>query len=335
MEEMFFQKEFFFSYSGLNKLLYSPRVWYRHYVLNDREDKTDLHLIEGKVIHALLLDEANFSKNFIVSPMKFPGDSTKILLDKIFQHAREKNCLNCKLDEHKERIIELLKEIDLHQSLTDDKKADKAGVILTGDQKRLDKIITESNINYYEFLKTKEGKDLLDQETFDKCKVAADLLKSDPRIVDLLKLGNTSDKIKVYNEEPLSKIKFDDLPFGLKGIVDNVVVDDVAKIVYINDVKTTGKTIEDFHETVDYYNYWIQAAIYKVLVKALNPNNYPVRFTFIVIDKHQQVYPFLVSDKTMGEWTIKLQELLERAKWHYKNRKFNLPYKFEIETVIL
>lgn len=322
IEERFFQKEFFFSYSGLNKLLYSPRAWYRHYVLNEREDRIDLHLIEGKVIHALLLDEANFNKNFIVSPMKFPSTDTKILLDRVFQYARENKCLHCKLDEHKERILELLKEIDLHQSLKT-------------DQQRIDKIITEPNINYYEFLKTREGKDILDQETFNRCKIDADLLKANPRISDLLKLNNINKRIKVYNEEPLQRAGFKDLPFGIKGIIDNIVVDDEAKRVYINDIKTTGKTIEEFHETVEYYNYWVQAVIYLLLVKDLNPNNYPVTFTFIVIDKHQQVYPFEVSKDTMDKWVTRTEELLQKAKWHYKNRKFNLPYKFEIETVTL
>lgn len=320
MEEKFFQKEFFFSYSGLNKLLFSPRLWYKHYVLQEREERTDTHLIEGKVIHALLLDEANFSKNFMMLPGNLPTGNTRTVVDKVFNSAvREEGT---KLSDCKEEIIAILKEINLHQSLK------------TDDQ-RITKIISEETESYWDFLKNKGGKDIIDMETLTRCKEDAELLKADSRIVELLKIGNTNKKIKVYNEEPLGRAGFSDLPFGLKGIIDNVVVDNEAKRVFINDIKTTGKTIEDFHETVEYYNYWVQAVIYLMLIKDLNPNNYPVTFTFIVIDKYQQVYPFEVSKDTMGTWIAKTEELLQKAKWHYTNRKFNLPHKFETVTVTL
>jgi len=324
MEEKFFSKEFYFSYSGLNKLIYSPKVWYRHYVLNEREDRTDSHLIDGKVIHALLLDESNFNKNFAILPGDIPTSNTRIVVDKVYKEStelQEKPKLDL-LQEYKPLILKVLLEMNLHQKLK------------TDDQ-RIDKIVSEQTISYWKYLTEKGDKDIIDQEIYDRCKVSAELLKADPRIVDLLKLGNTNKKITVYNEEKLARAGFSDLPFGIKGIVDNIVVDDEAKIVYVNDVKTTGKTIEDFHETVEYYNYWIQAIIYLMLAKTINPNNYPVIFTFIVIDKFQQVYPFEVSKKTIADWIQRTEELLQKAKWHYTNKKFKLPYKFETETVTL
>lgn len=317
MEEKFFQKEFFFSYSGLNKLLFSPRLWYKHYVLQEREERTDTHLIEGKVIHALLLDEANFSKNFMILPGNLPGDSTRKVVDKVFNLRGKDNLKDCMTE-----IMAVLKEINLHQKLK------------TDDQ-RFDKIVNEETIAYWEFLQTKEGKDIIDMDTLTRCREDAELLKADSRIADLLKLENTNKKITVYNEQKIARGGFAELPFGLKGILDNIVVDDVAKIMYINDIKTTGKTIEEFQETVEYYNYWLQAAIYVKLVTDMNPKDYKVKFTFIVIDKYQQVYPFEVSTVTMDAWKVKMEEVLQKAKWHYTNRKFNLPYKFETETVTL
>lgn len=186
MEEKFYGKMFYFSYSGLNKLLFSPRLFYKHYILEEREERTDTHLIEGKVIHALLLDNKNFSKNFIISPLKLPSADTKGLLDRVFGHARENECLDCNLDEHKTKILDLLKEIDLHQSLKT-------------DQQRLDKIITDANIAYYDFLKTKEGKDIIDQEIYDRCLEGANILNSNDTVVNLLHIDNTDKNLKVYN----------------------------------------------------------------------------------------------------------------------------------------
>ena len=56
----FYEKKFYFSYSSLNKLLFSPRIFYKHYVLDQREDSTAQHLIEGSLLHCLLLEPQNF-----------------------------------------------------------------------------------------------------------------------------------------------------------------------------------------------------------------------------------------------------------------------------------
>lgn len=318
MEEKFFSTRYFFSYSGLNKLLFSPRLWYKHYVLQEREEKTDTHLIDGKVIHALLLDEANFNKNFMILPGNIPTGNTRIVVDKVFNTVSD----DSSLIDNKNLIIETLKEINLHQSLKT-------------DEQRIAKIVSDDTDSYWEFLKNKKGKDIIDQETLDRCKESAELLKADSRIADLLKIDNSNKKITVYNEEKVMRDGFENLPFGLKGIVDNYVIDNENKIVYLNDIKTTGKTIEDFQETVEYYNYWIQAAIYKKLLDDIIVSGYDFKFTFIVIDKYQQIYPFEVSKETMTAWEDRFKEVLNKAKWHYENRKFSLPYKFEVETVIL
>jgi hypothetical protein len=310
-------------------------------VLQEREERTDNHLIEGKVIHALLLDEANFSKNFMILPGNIPTGNTRTVVDKVFEinkdhpHVLDIQGTLGVFEDFGKDILDVLKTIDLHQSLTDDKKPDKAGIMVSGDQKRFAKIITEETKAYWEFLRRKEGKDIIDMDTLTKCREDAELLKADTRIADLLKLSNTNKKITVYNEEKVARAGFKDLPFGLKGILDNYVVDNIKKIVYINDIKTTGKTLEDFQETVEYYNYWMQAAIYKMLLSDMVQPGYEVKFTFIVIDKYQQVYPFEVTKETMELWTIRLNEVLAKATWHYTNRKFNLPYKFETETVTL
>ncbi len=44
----FYENKFYFSYSGLNKLLYSPAMFYSHYVLIEREDGTDAPLVGGR-----------------------------------------------------------------------------------------------------------------------------------------------------------------------------------------------------------------------------------------------------------------------------------------------
>jgi len=329
MEKEFYNQPFNFSYSSLNKLLWNPQAFYQTYVLGNREERTDAHLVNGKIIHALLLEEANFLDQFIISPSNLPTGSTKTVIDNVYRHARELQ-LNgdqrTDFTEFSDAVLDVLKDINLHQSLKT-------------DQQRIDKIYTSEAINYWEFLKNKGNKTLIDQENYDFCKTAVDLIKTDNKLCALLGCNVTEFENKeVFNEIPLS-CNINNKSFGLKGIIDNLVVDHDQKILYINDVKTTSKDLKDFSDSVEFYSYWMQAAIYSTIVamKFLNliDAGYGMKFHFIVIDRSYNTYAFPVSDTTMNNWFTKLTEVLDKANWHYENRNYVLPYDFAIGNVTL
>jgi hypothetical protein len=323
LQQEFYAKPFSLSYSGLSKMMYSPSLFYRHYVLQQREEKLDSYLIDGKVIHCLLLDDGSFDKQFILMPALLPGDSTRKVVDKIYDRVKEGPGL---LENYNIEICEVLQEINLHQSLKT-------------DEQRLAKIITEESKSYFNFLKIKGGKDLIDSETLQRCNEAVTAVRNDPMACSLLGiLRHEMENIEVSNEIPL-EMKLDKLPFGLKGIVDNIKVDTDTKTIFINDLKTTGKTISDFTETVQYFNYWTQAAIYVRLVceafKDLLTDEWNVVFHFIVVDKYNQVYAFKVSDITMLTWQASLDAKLQEFNWHYTEKKYQLPYNFAIGQITL
>ena len=56
--------EFKFSYSSMNRLRFSPKLFYKDYGLKDREVRTEKHLIEGRLLHLLLLQPNNFENDF-------------------------------------------------------------------------------------------------------------------------------------------------------------------------------------------------------------------------------------------------------------------------------
>jgi len=325
LEQEFYSKPLYLSYSGLNKLLFSPKLYYKHYILQQREEKLDSYLIDGKVIHNLLLDDGSFDKNFILLPSNLPTGNSRLVIDKIYNLVKEGPGL---LSNYTTEILAILKEINLHQSLKT-------------DEQRIAKIVTEENIIYFEFLKLKGSKDLIDSETLQRCNEAVDVLKNESRVTELLGTYRSEmENSKIYNELELSLESSILLrPFGLKGIVDNIKVDYDKKIVYINDLKTTGKTISDFKETIEYYNYNLQAAIYHKLVneklKDIMNADWDIVFNFIVVDKYAQVYAFEVSKVTMMTWLDILNKKLNEAEWHYKNKKYNLPYAFETSQVVL
>ena len=223
-------------------------------------------------------------------------------------------------------ILETLKEENLYQSL----KADEA---------RLAKVKTPETKIYWEFI-ANPNVDVVDQDTLLTCTDYAEIIKSNKDVMDLFATVSTDfdlDPVQTYAEQPL-ECELKDKPFGLKGIIDFYKVDDDEKLVTIVDLKTTGKSISDFKDTIDYYNYWLQAVIYcKLVFENLDESqqDYNFIYKFVVIDKYKQVYVFDVSPETLSIWTQGLEETLKIAEYHYNKRDYTLPYEFLVEKVIL
>ena len=313
---------FNFSYSSLNKLIFSPQLFYREYILKDREERTDKHLIQGKLIHLLLLQPEEFDKNFVVMPSKLPSDTLRKVLKNIMLYT---DVIELVLVEDK-IILDSLKEVGLYQSLKD-------------EDKRVAKVRTIECADYYAFSQI-TGKDIIDTDTLEKCKGSVELIKDNKSIMELLSDEPTDfemDGLEVYNEAFL-KCSLEDYDFGLHGYIDRYVVNHDKKEITIIDIKTTGKTIIDFPETVEFYNYWLQAAIYRVLVtKNIHKDmvNYKINFNFIVIDKYNQMYNFPVKSTTMAAWGDGLKGILEMVNYHIKENRFDLPYDFLTKTISL
>ena len=326
--QQFYSSKFYFSYSGINKLLFSPSWFYNHYILKEKEDSVDSHLVQGRVIHCLLLNPEDFNDEFIVVPGKMPGASSRAIVDEIFKIHLQSLDDSLTLDKYETAIVDFLEKINLHQKL----KTDEA---------RIKKILIPDNISYFEFLKSSQGKTLLDNKTLSYCKECVDSIKNNESITALMQLDKSD--LEVYNEV---KVTTDQLingkfAFGFKGILDNIVIDKEKKILFINDLKTTGKALIDFPESVDYYRYWLQASIYyslayyRYIADKDDHQEWNIQFTFVVVDKYNQVYPFQVTPKTMKEWMERLNKVLLQVVYHYEKKDYTLPYELAVENLKL
>ena len=323
--EQFYRKKFYFSYSGINKLLFSPVMFYNHYVLNQREDSTDAHLLGGRVLHCLLFEPDKYDEYFTSMPGKFPTDSQRKIIDSIFKYHLVIGNNTLTLGDYSQEILTHLLTANLYQALKT-------------DQQRLDKILTPENIEYFAFLKLSLDKTAVDQPTLDGCKVAVEVLRNNKDVRALLQLDKdeADESIQAYNELHI-KAELEDLPFGFNGVLDNVVVDHNSKTLFINDLKTLGKSIQDFPDSVEYYRYWIQAVIYTILAKRkFNiADDWSIQITFIVIDKYNQVYPYQVSSETLVKWEKDFADIIQKVKWHYENKRYDLPYELALGNVKL
>ena len=327
--ELFYNEKFYFSYSSINKLLFSPSMFYNDYVLKQKEDSVDPHLVKGKVIHCLLLNPEDFDSEFVLIPGKLPSGNNKLIVDEIFKLYLEGVDNSLTLDKYETAIVDLLEKINLHQKL----KTDEA---------RVKKILTADNISYFDFLKSSQGKTLVDQETLDYCKESVESIKSNESVSTLLQLDEPD--LKVYNEVPITvnELIGDKYVFGFKGVLDNVVIDEEKKTLFINDLKTTGKPLIDFPESVEYFRYWIQAALYynlayfRYIADKKDKELWSIQFTFVVVDKYNQVYPFQVTAKTMRSWMDRFYNgVMPQVVYHYTERDYTLPYELAVENLKL
>ena len=206
LQDDFYSKKFNFSYSSLNKLMWNPAVFYQMYVLGNKEERTDAHLVQGKIIHALLLEEEKFNDQFVISPGKLPGDNIKIIVDRVYSHHVElakDGDTRTNLEEFDGAILDVMKDINYFQNLKT-------------DLQRVEKVVTLEATNYWAFLKIKGAKTLIDQETFDYCKSAVELIKTNKSICELIGCDlNDFSNIEVNNELPI-QIELNNQPFGLK-----------------------------------------------------------------------------------------------------------------------
>jgi hypothetical protein len=319
----FYSKPFYFSYSSLNKLLFSPKHFYEHYVLKQKEDKIESYLIEGKMLHCLLLEPENFEKQFIIQPGKTPTGKTLDVLLKVYEHYLELNNPDLELSDMSDTILNILSSINLHQSLKT-------------DEQRIDKIITSENKDYFNFLKVREGKSITDHGTKLKVEESVNYVKANNEIMSLLNLESTD----TYNELYLN-IDIPNVSFGLKGFIDNISIDHSSKTIFVNDLKTTSKPIQRFPESIEFYRYDLQAAIYYTLVKHKikeldeKAEKYKIVFTFIAVDSFNNAYPFQVSPSTMKTWLTNLSQALKKAQYHYDKKDYTLPFELATYSIIL
>lgn len=316
-EKEFYSKEFNFSYSSLNKLIFSPSLFYKDYILQDREIQTDKHLIEGKLVHCLLFEPENLENKFKIVPGKTPSDNVKRVLKAMSQETDAEELDDVKDD----LIIQHLKYQNLYQSLKT-------------DEQRVAKIRVDDFKPYWKFL-TNKNIDVINNDTLEACKKYVEILKSNEEVSSLFKNEVTDFELEaneVHVEKYLQCKLAGSYEFGLHGYIDYYKIDHEKKEVTICDLKTTSKTVAEFAETVDYYNYWLQAAIYmKLVYENLTrevQDNYQILFKFVVIDKYNQVYVFEVMQGTKANWTQGLADILYRANFHYNSKDYSLPYDF-------
>lgn len=321
-EADYFSSPRILSYSGLKKLVEDPVDFYRHYILNIREDRHDKSTLEGSLTHLLLFEPSKFEDEYAITPKTMPSDNPKKVIFEIFKHHKaqleaDPSWSKRTLKDYENEVHEVLAHINLYQNLKD-------------PNARFMKVADEKGTAFWEHLLFSEGKTVIDDETHEKAKANVDKIKSDVTVMELMGMLSFDPFARkdIRNEQELIAFP-DDCPFGLRGYLDNLVVDHDKKEIRINDLKNTSKSFLTFRESIELYKYWIQVVIYHILVENVYGKMYPEYkrvFRFIVLDRSGTVGPYRVTDETLAIWQKRFEvEVLTPAKVHFEKRDFLRP----------
>lgn len=314
--------------SALKLMLESPKTYFKHYVLGEKDVKTGKHFDEGSLVHCMVLEPEELKNKFVNMGISVPTDSTRLCIEHLLSLGRSAS----ELEEYHEEIIAYLKDINLHQSLVDDKKAPWK----TGDEKRLEKIINENSIEYFRIMVEAREKTIVDVASWDKCYAKAEAILTNEKANFLLKPVNEDDEVRYEIE--LSH-RPDELQYGVKGILDAIKVDRKNKTVYISDIKTHGGKLKDFATSVEKYDYWLQPIVYKILAESLlrgRAFDYKIIFHYIVVDQNNDVYCFPVENTSMEKYFNELFHMInKKVTYHINSKDFTLPYEFANNLISL
>lgn len=333
-------KAFYFSPSAIKKILENPLEFFKTYVCENFDNTETLNQKKGTLLHTLLLEPEEFDNKYVILSDDIIAPTERML--DIVIYISNLGDSSVVLDDYHEEILNFMKEIDYHQKLVDDKK----DPTLTGDVKRLEKVLTDSNRTYFEFLMTSRNKELIQKVFYDKIKEKADLILLSPssKIIEV-----QNDNQDFISELELKVKEPNSLLYPVKCIVDGVKIDIETKKIFVTDIKSTESSLDDLLKwNIEKYKFGIQAAVNMIAVKEdlipklkiqlpnINLDSFDIEYNFLVIDGNNTVCTLFVSTDTMDKFTNELiQAVNETIKYHIDTFNFTTPLKYKDNVVIL
>ena len=325
-EEEFFSKRFILSYSGLNKLSYCPQQFYDWYILQQREMTFGKSMIDGKLIHCKLLNPQEFDNLFVVTPAALPSPAMVSVLNIVFNR-----CMGLYDDilpdptVYRTEFLEELALAPLYQSLKN-------------DDGRMAKVADLKNVYYWIYLIESGKRDVISSEQLDEANLIVEKITSNVPFMKIMGYYQEFEVTAEKHNEIMLYSFLDNRMFDIRGILDNLVIDHTNKEIRINDLKKSGKDLLMFPSSIAYFRYDLQAAMYYTLVSRTFGAQFPdykIVFRFMVIDNNLQIAPVRITEETMQIWLAGFETMLDECEYHFKERRFDLPYSVAINNEIV
>lgn len=196
---------------------------------------------------------------------------------------KEKKVTN-KLIDYKEQIIRAAQQLKVYDKYSDDK---------------LMNTVTNAGTDYFKDRMTSRGKNLIKPEMWKHAAHTANTLLTHPYTAKYFTHG-------VSGIEIIYQYKFDTMVNGqrCKGMLDALVINHKAKLIFPVDLKTGESACKDFPMLYTMHRYYIQGALYREALKTIVDNDFELmgytvkEFEFVYISKMNPNKPlkFYVSE---------------------------------------
>ena len=276
---------------------------------NEKKDSPALRF--GSLVDCLLTAEEEFDDRFYVVDMNKISDTIRRIVENIYHTYWDYDSIG----EIGYDILDIVDEEGYQPNYKPETKIKK---------------IIELGGDYFKTLRKSEGKMVISEEEYNQAKQCIQTLKTHRFTYKLFQLESY--------EEIFYQLKFRTNIYGVNSrcMFDIIKVDHKNKTIEPIDLKTTGKSEEDFEKSFIDWNYWIQCQMYsEILTKVISEDEYFHDFTildfkFCVINKFN-LSPLIWDSCNIEEESKKIKEkfgwywweLLKDAAWHLKQNKFN------------
>lgn len=298
--KIYYQRKGYVSNSALNCLLKSPAT-FKKYIDGLLEEESKDYFRFGQLVHLRILEPLEFENTVLVYDYTVPkSPQQKSFVEDVFNVYDEDNLDNILIGSYQANYA--TKE-------SDEKVLEKA------------KALYATLKTYANYLRLKDVKTIISTNEFNKIKDMELSCRNHEAAKHLL--FDLPHPLAKENEDSYNEfeILWEYNGVKCKSLIDRVVVDHTNKIIKLVDFKTTAKLF-NFSESYNNFGYDRQLAFYtKALAYKLKLEDYTFEHYIVACDTITHEAKVFKID-SIQDATEKIEELLDRAKWHIDNNQY-------------
>lgn len=319
VSEEIYRADSAFSYSTLSQFSREGVKCIPH--LKDKKDAEALRF--GSLTDTLMTEPEELDKKFVIAEFNKPTDTISKIVTKIWENSDKTNTNLAKVNKS---TIELFITEENYQP---------NWLMPT----KVNKIVSEGQ-EYFSLLGLSEGKMLMTQADFNRASSCVEELKRNPFTHKYFYVSPLTPNIEAHFQ---LKFRLDLGKFAIRCMFDRIIVDHDNKTIEPIDLKTTGKSEEEFEHSFEDWCYYLQASMYSYILREIcKKDDYFKDFTilpfkFICINRYNQTplvwvdedSVFNISErinkqgKILKPWYTLVQEL----QWHLTSGKLDYSYE--------
>lgn len=190
------------------------------------------------------------------------------------------------------------------------------------------KKVVEEGASYFKTLIESTEKTIISQNLYNRAITCKMTLLSHPYIKEI-----------ILHKDSISKyvIEWELDGIEMKSEIDHMVKDDVNKIIYPYDLKSTGKPVYKFKDSFIEYGYDFQDVVYQKALKMAFPDYDIKPVTFLVCETNSTRMPlmFQASPEIRKNAVANVKECIARLKFHTERSQWDYPMEHYVSNGLI